>query len=221
VSTPQTYTITETNEYSTTDGSKRFTFTAGTVIPMSLAIEMGLEGAGYDDPVWFTENQTAAIVDAVRTQGVLSTVDETLAAGAAIVANTVYLAALNSALHTEPIDGLTHVVGGTGGGNVAAGLYTYDGTTFTRVAHSGVVATGAINTAQRLSFTAYTPDPSARLYAGFGSDTGITVSVRTISATVSVISPRAVIKAAAWSSGLPATITAAAAASAIVLQIAD
>jgi hypothetical protein len=63
VSTPQTYTITEDGRYATTDGSEVYTFTAGTVIPMSLAIDMGLEGAGYDDPVWFTANEEAAIDD--------------------------------------------------------------------------------------------------------------------------------------------------------------
>lgn len=59
--TPQTYTIAETGTYRTTDGRRSFYLVAGTVIPMSLAIDMGLDGAGYVTPPVYSTAQIERI----------------------------------------------------------------------------------------------------------------------------------------------------------------
>ena len=165
----------------------------------------------------------AEIAEASDWAGFLATMDPSLAASSTVVANTVYLANLNTAVRTGPIDGLTHMIGATNpGSQVDAGLYTFDGTTFTRIRQSGVVAAAAINTDQRMAFTAHTPVPGERLYSAITFDTAITVFGRALGFPAAVaIGQSTVMKAAAWASGLPATITATANTNLIVFQVAD
>lgn len=61
MSTPQTYTIQSDGIYVSPDGKKSFQFDQGTVVPMSLAIEFGLPGAGYDPVPVFDSAEIAAI----------------------------------------------------------------------------------------------------------------------------------------------------------------
>jgi hypothetical protein len=164
VSTPQTYTITSTDEYSTLDGSKRFTFTAGTVIPMSLAIEMGLTGAGYDAPVYFTEAETAVI-----TAGELSFHESLHFAmtAANLTIGTANTAALNLFRLARPVtvNKVRIYVGTTdAAGFVDVGYYQSDGTTLTPLWRSGSTAIGATNAVQEFSPTSFELPAGVDLY---------------------------------------------------------
>jgi hypothetical protein len=170
VSTPQTYTITETNEYSTTDGSKRFTFTAGTVIPMSLAIEMGLEGAGYDDPVWFTENEETAIRDLANT-GLGFFMSWPWAATAGVAnAGSANAATLMRFRLAEDVPVAKVAIGiGAQSGNVDVGFFTSDGTTATPLWRSGSTPVAAVGY-QEFTPTPFTLPAGTDLYAVLAAD---------------------------------------------------
>lgn len=67
--TPTTFTITESGTYRTTDGRAAYWFEAGTIIPMYLAIALGIEGAGYVASPVFNSDQTAAINELINASG--------------------------------------------------------------------------------------------------------------------------------------------------------
>lgn len=170
-----------------------------------------------------TDAHIAAVAgEAATRSGNLSTMDESLSAAAAITANTVYLASLNIAIRSGPYTELHHLLGATVSGNVAAGFYTYDGTTFTRIANSGIVAVGTLNTEQTMTMlAAASPNHDDRVFAAFVASAAIFTHYRGITTPAAVGMGRAYMKAAAWDAtdGLPATITSAAAADKIILQI--
>jgi hypothetical protein len=60
--TPQFFTIEQTGTYRSTDGRSAYRLTAGSVIPMSLAIDLGIEGAGYSPILRFDPAKRARIV---------------------------------------------------------------------------------------------------------------------------------------------------------------
>jgi hypothetical protein len=210
VSTPQTYTITETNEYSTTDGSKRFTFTAGTVIPMSLAIEMGLEGAGYDDPVYFTDNEQAAILSLAGAQpNYLSTIplDEVVGTGT-MSANRAYLVHFRVG---QPVSfGKGTIFVATAAGNADTGVYQSDGTTATRLASNGGTAVTGTGAVQSLTFTTVECVPGVDYYGALALTDGTTAAIARLTglnANITILGRRLVSFASSYP--LPASFTLA------------
>jgi hypothetical protein len=210
VSTPQTYTITETNEYSTTDGSKRFTFTAGTVIPMSLAIDMGLTGAGYDDPVYFTANEQAAIDKAAALMPFVETFPAHMvnAPVASMAADYLYFCRVRVGAALT-IDTMTYEVG-VAAGNVDLGVYTESGGTWTRVARTGVTAAAGATALQSIALeSAYTLEPGIDYYLTLACDNAtLTVSRAGVNGVTSFYGYRAGRKSSTFgATGLPETFT--------------
>ncbi|MCB1512452.1 MAG: hypothetical protein KDJ36_16250, partial [Hyphomicrobiaceae bacterium] len=98
--TPTTYTMLSTGTFRMTDGSAAYRFTAGDIIPMQLAIALGLPGAGYTERSVFNATEEAEIVSLTETDLLTSLADsesdvagavETIAAAAANVVITVTL----------------------------------------------------------------------------------------------------------------------------------
>jgi hypothetical protein len=63
MSTPTTYTVPQSKVWLSPDGKDSFWFYAGDVIPMALAIRMGMPGAGYADGPYFSAQEQQAILD--------------------------------------------------------------------------------------------------------------------------------------------------------------
>lgn len=96
---------------------------------------------------------------------------------------------------------------GTASGNVDVGIYTYDGSTFTRAASSGSTAASGTNAIQAINLTApYALAPGVTYYFAIAAD-NITITMTRIvphSATT-LAHARAVAKSSSFP--LPATIT--------------
>jgi len=128
---------------------------------------------------------------------------------ASLTQNAVYLVRLDSIFAPVPTNRLTVVIG-TAVGNIDLGLYTYDGTTFTRQVSTGSTAAVGTNALQTLTLTDTDVQPD--WYAAIGLDgSGLTTArVAHSAASPNGLTKRAYIKTSAWSSGLPDTITGAA-----------
>lgn len=63
---PQTFAVPSTGFFKTADGKQSFYFTEGTIIPMYLAIAMGMPGAGYTPVTEFSSAQQAAIITLIE-----------------------------------------------------------------------------------------------------------------------------------------------------------
>lgn len=61
MSTPQFFEIPSTGIYRSPDGSVSYYYAEGAIIPMALAIALGIEGAGYVDPPVFDPSERSAI----------------------------------------------------------------------------------------------------------------------------------------------------------------
>jgi hypothetical protein len=61
MSTPQFFEIPSTGTYRLTDGTAAYQFTEGDMIPMSLAIALGIDGAAYDAVPVFDAEEEAEI----------------------------------------------------------------------------------------------------------------------------------------------------------------
>jgi hypothetical protein len=136
-------------------------------------------------------------------------------ATASVTAEAVHLSAIQFATD-DLITSMTWGVGtNTGVEQIDLGLYTFDGTTYTRVAHTGVttiVGTSG-SSVQTINLTApFTPMPGVTYYAAFAytlnGGASITAARTATHEGVSGWTKRGLRKSGAWSSGLPATITA-------------
>jgi hypothetical protein len=124
-------------------------------------------------------------------------------------ANTVYLYRFRV---SRPITiANAHIyVGATSAGNYALGIYTSDGTTWTRVAATADTAAGSANDMHTVALAAaYVLMPGIDYWSAWGStDNTLTVMRTTFpNAPGGALKNYCLTKAAVYSSGLPSTIT--------------
>lgn len=126
-----------------------------------------------------------------------------------LAANTVYLKRLPRIAVPKTITQIEYWVG-TANGNVDAGYYTStDGSTFTRVASAGSTAAAGSGEWQALVLTApLTRVPRVDYWIAFGTDSASLTTGRLslVNNTIPGKGSRALTKAA-WSSGLPASLS--------------
>lgn len=100
---------------------------------------------------------------------------------------------------------------GAANGNVDAGVYRFDGADYQLVGRSGSVAAAGTNTTQELTMlTPFDLAPGVDYWMAFATDSASLTVARnnaTGSLTIAAYNKRSIAKAAAWSTGLPATIS--------------